>query len=162
MHRDLPPQMVARLAKARKVLEVGAGSDFSTALAVQAAAPHATVLVSDVDPRVMRAPAPLVPLLLDVHAPDVRALAGVDLVFAVRVPEELQASCVALAQALGADLAMRALKDEWAHLDGSPAVARPLVWGGGWRCFVLLRDADASTGTKKARRAHRRPCGSRS
>lgn len=125
----LPAQLVARLARARRVLEIGAGHDFSTARAVQAAAPDALVLVSDVDPRVLRAPEPLVPLLLDVTRPDLALVEGVDLVYAVRVPEELQASCVRLARALRADLALRPLKDEWAHLDG----VRLTPWGEGWR-----------------------------
>jgi hypothetical protein len=49
------------------------------------------------------------------------------------VPEELQAPCARLADALGADLALRALKDEWADLAPRPHV----VWPDGWRFFPL-------------------------
>lgn len=137
----LPAPLLARAKHARKILEIGAGTDFTTALALHEAARDATILVSDVDPRVLRAPAPLLPMLLDAtRAEDLRALQGVDLVIAVRIPEELQASCFALARRLGADLAMRALKDEWAHVD-DPAAARGATWGGGWRYFALRERA---------------------
>lgn len=126
----LPQALLDRARRARVGLEVGAGRDFSTALALAQAAPQAEWWVSDVDPRVLDAPAPLRALLLDVTHPADAPRA--DLVFAVRLPEELQVPALRLARALGAELAVRALKDEWADLPGA------VVWPDGWR-FVPSR-----------------------
>lgn len=105
---------------------------FETALALAAAAPQAEWWVTDVDARVLAAPAPLHAALLDVTAP-AGGWAGVDLVYAVRLPEELQASCAAFARSLRADLALRPLKDEWAEL----GPRRSVVWPDGWRFFPI-------------------------
>lgn len=121
----LPPQLLARARAARVGLEVGAGRDFATALALAAEAPHAEWWVSDVDARVLDAPAPLRARLMDVTRPDAPPRA--DLVYGVRLPEELQVPALRLARSLGADLAVRALKDEWADLPGA------VVWPDGWR-----------------------------
>lgn len=125
----LPAPLLARVREARVVLEVGAGARFETARAVREANPEARVIVTDVDARVLAAPFPLEARLVDVLAPDVGSLAGVDLVIAVRLPEELQLAALRLARALHADLAIRALKDEWTDL----GPVRVETWPDGWR-----------------------------
>ncbi|GEM_PF-5899249 len=125
----LPSSLVARVAKARRVVEVGAGARFETALAVAALGPE--VLVTDVDARVLAAPAPLRALVHDVVRGDPRLLGPADVVLAVRAPEELQLPIARVARRLGADLALRPLKDEWA--DVSEAFPRWEALGAGWR-----------------------------
>ncbi len=129
----LPAPFLSLLAGARHVIEVGAGTDFTTAHAVQAAAPDARVLVADVDPRVLRAPSPLFCAVSDVTRPDLAALGAADVVYAVRLPEELQAAALSLARALKAPLALRPLKDEWAELGHMRP--RVTLWPEGWRRF---------------------------
>lgn len=136
----LPAALLDRARRARIGLEVAAGVDWSTSLELARAAPQAEWWVSDVDPRVMGAPAPLRATLLDLTRPHGRphgldagghvvdhAAPQADLVFGTRLPEELQVPAWRLARALGADLFVRALKDEWADLPGARVV------GGGWR-----------------------------
>lgn len=130
---ELPLPLVDRARRARVILELGAGARFDVALALAAAAPDARVIVSDVDARVLAAPSPLVARIVDAHAPDLAALDDVDLVVAVRIPEELQAAATRLANALDADLAMKPLKDEWA--DVTPFRRRAVAWPHGWRYF---------------------------
>lgn len=125
----LPPPLLDRARRARVGLEVGAGRDWSTSLALAAHAPQAQWWVTDVDARVLDAPAPLRARLLDVTRPPADAPSA-DLVLAVRLPEELQGSALRFARGLGADLAVRALKDEWADLPGSVA------WPEGWRWWA--------------------------
>ena len=129
---SLPAPLVARARAAGRVLEVGAGARFEVALALAAEA-GAEVLVSDVDARVLGAPLPLHALVLDVTRPPLSGLEGVGLVVAVRLPEELQLAAARLARSLGADLALRPLKDEWA--DVSAALPRVVAWPDGWRLF---------------------------
>jgi uncharacterized UPF0146 family protein len=93
--------------------------------------------VTDVDPRVMLAPTTLEARMLDLTRPSLEGLEGVDLVYAVRLPEELQLSASRLAVALGADLALRPLKDEWAEL----GPRRHLVWPDGWRYWPIDKRA---------------------
>ena len=129
----LPPQLVERARRARRVAEVGAGARFDVALAL-ARVTRARVLVTDVDARVLDAPAPLEARVDDVTAPDFTLYDGVDLVVGVRSPEELQLPVARLARALGADLALRPLKDEWSEL-ASAGYRRHVAWPGGWRWF---------------------------
>lgn len=132
----IPPQLAERARRARVILEVGAGGDFRTARALAQAAPHARVVVSDVDPRVLLAPADLHGILLDVTRPDAHELPDADLAVAVRLPEELQLSAAKLARRLGADLAIRVLKDEW--VDVSEAFRKYETWPDGWRYHPFL------------------------
>lgn len=125
----LPAPLIERARRARCGLEVAAGARFETALALREANPGARWIVSDIDERVLLAPPPLDARILDLTRPDVEGLAGVDLVYAVRIPEELQLPASRLARALGADLALRPLKDEWADL----APRRYVAWPDGWR-----------------------------
>lgn len=131
--RVLPAPLVARARDARVGLEVGAGTRFETALALRSANESARWIVSDVDPRVMLAPPVLEARVVDVTRPDLESLRGVDLVYALRLPEELQMAAMQLARALKADLALRPLKDEWA--DVGPA--RHVAWPGGWRYWPI-------------------------
>jgi uncharacterized UPF0146 family protein len=121
------------VARARKVVEVGAGASFATALALQSRAPQAAFLLTDVDPRVLQAPPPLKGVVHDVTKDNAKPFGGADLVYAVRLPEELQAPVARLARQLGADLALRPLKDEWADL--APHFLRHEAWPEGWRFF---------------------------
>lgn len=130
---SLPAPLVARARAAKRILEVGAGSRFDTALALRQAAPGAEVIVSDVDERVLLAPPGLRALTLDLARPHTAELPDADLVVAVRLPEELQLPAARLAEALGADLAVRALKDEWA--DVGAARRRVETWPDGWRFY---------------------------
>jgi uncharacterized UPF0146 family protein len=127
----LPASLIARAGQARKVAEIGAGARFETALALAAAGPE--VWVTDVDARVLAAPAPLHPLVHDATRDPPDALRGADLVVAVRPPEELQTPIARFARALGADLVLRPLKDEWADITGP--FPRHVVWPDGWRFF---------------------------
>lgn len=129
--RPLPPPLVERARRARKGVEAGAGARFGTALALAAAAPEAAWWVTDADPRVTSAPAPLRACVWDVTRAPPPELAGADLVYAVRIPEELQLACARAARAMGADLALRPLKDEWA--DVSAVYRRSVAWPDGWR-----------------------------
>jgi uncharacterized UPF0146 family protein len=115
------------------VVEVGAGASFQTALALQNHAPQAAFLLTDVDPRVLQAPPPLQGVVHDLTKDGAKPFGGADFVYAVRLPEELQASAARLARQLGADLALRPLKDEWADL--APHFLRHETWPEGWRFF---------------------------
>lgn len=130
---ELPPPLLRRVARSHKVVEVGAGAVFHTAQALHAHAPQAEWILTDVDPRVLQAPPPLRSLLHDVTRDPPDALAGADLVYAVRLPEELQRAAARLARQLDADLALRPLKDEWADL--APHFFRHETWGMGWRHY---------------------------
>lgn len=127
----LPAPLVARARQARRVVEVGAGARFETALALVALGPE--VVVTDIDPRVRQAPAPLRAMLHDITRDSAEALGPADLVVAMRPPEELQLAIARAARALGADLAFRPLKDEWA--DVRAAYPTHVVWPEGWRFF---------------------------
>lgn len=135
----LPAALLDRTRRARVGVEVGAGRDFSTSLALAAAAPEAAWWVTDVDPRVLDAPAPLRSRIVDVTAPPAFDPAP-DLVLAVRLPEELQVPAWRWARALDADLAVRALKDEWADVPGAQ------VWGEGWRFVPSMRRREGFRG----------------
>lgn len=115
---------------------MGAGGRFDTAMALQQANPGARWIVSDTDERVLLAPPRLEAVLLDVTHPRMELLAGVDFVYAVRLPEELQLPAARLAHALGADLALRPLKDEWADVSG--IFRQHAVWSDGWRHFARI------------------------
>lgn len=129
----LPKALLDRAHRARCGLEVGAGQRFETALALRAANPRARWIVSDVDERVLLAPPGLEAMLLDVTRPTLDALPEVDLVYAVRLPEELHLAASRLAIALHADLALRPLKDEWADL----GPRRHVAWADGWRYWPI-------------------------
>jgi uncharacterized UPF0146 family protein len=91
------------------------------------------VLVTDVDARVLAAPPPVRAVLHDATRDPPDALAPADLVVAVRPPEELQLPIARLARRLGADVALRPLKDEWA--DVGEAFPRFETLPDGWRWF---------------------------
>lgn len=129
----LPAPLLERARRARCGLEVGAGQRFGTALALREANPDARWIVSDVDERVLVASSLLEARVLDLLHPDFDGIREVDLVYAVRLPEELQLAASRLAVALHADLAMRPLKDEWADL----GPRRHVAWPDGWRYWPI-------------------------
>lgn len=124
----LPAALIER-ARGRRVVEVAAGTSFSVALELARVA--AEVTVTDVDARVLAAPSPLRALVHDLTRDPPAALGAADLVVAVRIPEELQLAAARCADALGADLALRPLKDEWADL----GPRRGTMLGDGWRLY---------------------------
>lgn len=129
---ELPALLGERARRARRIAEVGAGWRFDLARALRAAAPDVPLLLTDIDPRVLDAPEGVLALVDDATAPTLEAYEDVDLIVSVRPPEELQLAIARLARRLGADLALRPLKDEWADL--APAgYRRALPWGDGWR-----------------------------
>lgn len=131
--REVPRALMERAAIARKIVEVGAGAAFGTALAMKAAAPAAEVIVTDVSDAVLAAPKSLAAFVDDVTRPAWALYEGADLVLGVRLPEELQLSAARVARRVGAALAVRPLKDEWA--DVSECFRRHETLGGGWRLY---------------------------
>lgn len=81
----------------------------------------------------MLAPPKLEAMVIDVTKPALELLGGVDFVYAVRIPEELQLATAQLAHALHADLALRPLKDEWTDI--TPVFRTHVAWPDGWRFF---------------------------
>lgn len=121
---------MARLRPPSAVVEVGVGNDFEAAREFQRAGHE--VLTTDVHPR---EPPPGIRFVLDdITAPELRHYAGAALVYGVRLPEELQASAARVAREVGALLAVRCLKDEWA--DVSMYFPRHAVLGDGWRLYT--------------------------
>lgn len=113
-------------------MEVAAGDRFEAALALVAAVPGAQVWVTDVHPKVLRAPPPLVARVDDLWAPDLSLYRGAALVYGLRIPEELQGAAARVARTVGAPFAHLPLKDEYADL--SDVFPRPpRVLSGGWR-----------------------------
>src|SRR5438093_1272957 len=80
----LTPPLVERARRGERMLEIGAGKDWSTAEAL--AKEGAAVVVSDVDPEVLLAPPHLHAVLLDAARPDLALVGEPDLVYAIRVP----------------------------------------------------------------------------
>lgn len=129
----VPDALLDVARAARKVVEVGAGRAFGTALAFKAAAPRADVVVTDVNPVVRDAPAPLAAVVDDVTAPAWHVYEGAGLVYGIRLPEELQVPAARVARRVGAAFAVRPLKDEWADVsDDYPRVER---LPDGWRLY---------------------------
>ena len=136
----IPSALARRVARSRFVVEVGAGAAFESALALHALAPGARFLLTDVDPRVLAAPAPLEAIVHDITRDPDAPFAGADLLVAIRPPEDLQPVLARVARRLGADLALRALKDEWADL-GVPVRWDP--WPDGWRFVPSMRGRES-------------------
>jgi uncharacterized UPF0146 family protein len=117
----VPPRaLLTRYAGARKVVEVGVGSAWLHALEAARALPGCEVWVTDVDPRVREAPAPLRAAVDDALRPTLELYEGAALVLAVRAPEELQAAASHVAHEVGADLAVLPLGGELATIDAWP------------------------------------------
>lgn len=129
-----PVRLLAAYRGAAKVVEVAAGTDFAEALAAARALPGTQVVVTDVDPRVREAPAPLRGEVDDLLHPQRALFEGAALVYAVRLPEELHAAAAGVAREVGADLALRLLGDE------EPALHPPdAQFEGGWRLWRARR-----------------------
>ncbi len=93
-------------------MEVAAGSRFEVAQAFHEACPGAEVVVTDVDPAVEAAPTPLVARVDDLLDPTFSIYRRADLIYALRLPEELQVPAARLARNVGADFAHRPLATE--------------------------------------------------
>jgi hypothetical protein len=123
--------LVERYRGAAKIVEVGAGQRFDDAIAFARALPGTRVVVTDTDPRVLRAEAPLWAEIDDITRPRRANYEGAALVYGVRLPEDLHAAAGTLARSIGADFALRLLGDE------APALP---AWGPG----EVLEDAGGS------------------
>ncbi len=110
----VPHVLLANIGPASRVVEVGAGARFDVALLF--AARGARVTVTDLDPRVLAAPSPLDARVADAAMEDAALFEGVDLVYAVRPPEELQPILARVARRFGCALALRPLGNEWVDL----------------------------------------------
>lgn len=129
-----PARLLAAYRGAAKVVEVAVGTDFTEALAAARALPGTQVVVTDVDPRVRAAPAPLRGEVDDLLRPQRALFEGAALVYAVRLPEELHAAALRVAQVVGADLALRLLGDDEPALPPADA-----PFEGGWRLWRARR-----------------------
>lgn len=110
--------MLAAYRGARKVVEVGCGTQWGEALDLARASPGTEVLLADVDPRILEAPKPLRAAVDDAFHPRAALYAGAVLVYAVRPPEELQGAIARIAAGAGADVAFLPLGQELARLPG--------------------------------------------
>lgn len=129
----LPDAVVASLGPSPFVVEVGVGGRFQTLANLAQRRPEARLLAVDVDPGGLSgAPEGVTTRVDDVHEPRFSLYRGAELVFACRPPAELQTAIARLAAAIGAGLALRALKDEWADLEeilGRPRLPEgPQAW----------------------------------
>ncbi|MCA1813074.1 MAG: hypothetical protein LC624_03870 [Halobacteriales archaeon] len=114
----LPARMLAAYRDARKVVEVGAGTQWAHALALAQALPGCEVVVMDTDPRVLEAPKALRAVLADAFRPQRALYEGASLLYAVRAPEELQAALAGIARSVGADVAFLPLGQELTRPEG--------------------------------------------
>lgn len=129
-----------RLPQRARVVEIGVGARWSTAIAVLGARPDLRLSATDVHRSRLADPPPGVTTFLDdVTDPDVERYRGVDLLYAVRCPEELQVPIARLSARVGSGLALRALKDEWVSLEGLLGPAEQMGGGQGasWRVWGL-------------------------
>ncbi|MHB8603967.1 MAG: UPF0146 family protein [Thermoplasmatota archaeon] len=133
---ELPPALTTLARGARKIVEVGVGRVWATALAMKAIAPRAEIVVTDVRADALAgAPRDLVAVVDDVTRPTLSLYDGAAIVYGVRLPEELQVPTARLARKIGAAYAARALKDEWADVSAEFPRAEPI--GGGWRLATV-------------------------
>ena len=118
-HSDIviPAALVARLAGIRRAVEVGCGNDLATAKALLAVFPRLDLLLTDVASPRGAPPHGIRHVVDDVTAPNAPLYAGADLVYGVRLPEELQRPAANVAKAVHAAFAVVPLKDELVALD---------------------------------------------
>jgi len=94
------PALVARLADADRVVEVGIGRE--TAVASALAARGVAVTATDIRPR--STPPGVAFAVDDITAPTRSLYAGADIVYAVRLPPELHRPAADIARDVGAEL----------------------------------------------------------
>ncbi|MDX1611084.1 MAG: UPF0146 family protein [Candidatus Thermoplasmatota archaeon] len=117
----LPARLLDRLAPGAHVHEAACGSRFDDLESLARARPDLRLSASDVHPHLLEGAAGSIETFpLDLFDPDPASLGDVDLIYAVRCPEELQGPLLDLADGLGAHAAIHALKDERATLPGHP------------------------------------------
>lgn len=134
----LPPRILAKLPEGARVVEVGLGGRWTTMEALAEARPDLELVATDVhEERLAEPPHGVETVLDDAFEPDVELYEGARLIYAVRVPAELQPPLARLAKQVGANLALLALKDEWADLQGT--LGRPTLYaspdGRTWRVW---------------------------
>jgi uncharacterized UPF0146 family protein len=122
----LPDAVIEALAPSALVVEVGVGGRFDLLAALAQRRPDLRLVAVDRDPEALADPPSGVHAHVDdVHDPTVSPYREAELVLARRPPAELQPAIARLARRLEADLALRALKDEWADL--APIVGEPQI-----------------------------------
>ncbi|HWG89648.1 MAG TPA: UPF0146 family protein [Candidatus Thermoplasmatota archaeon] len=127
----LPEALLSLARRGPFIVELAAGNRFAAALQFAHAVPGLKVRVTDVAPKVREAPPPLEAHLDDLWEPNLDLYRGAALLYAIRIPEELQAPAARLARTVGAPLALLPLKDEWADL--TPLLGAARLLPGGWR-----------------------------
>lgn len=133
----LPPRLIDRLPAEARVVEVGVGGRFEALEALAERLPGAQLVATDVHEAALQgAPEGVETVVDDVADPDPRIYEGADLLYAIRCPAELQIPLARVADRVGAHLALRAFKDEWADVDRilgpHELVSTPT---GAWRLF---------------------------
>ncbi len=126
----VPRNLLAAIPNGAQIVEIGAGARFATALDL--AGLGYAVTVTDVDPRVLDAPAPLAAVIDDVLQPDAGLFAHAALIVSVRPPEEIQTALARLAAGLGVPLILRPLGNEWVEFTGILGPPRRVS---GWLCY---------------------------
>lgn len=126
----LPDAVIEALAPSALVVEVGVGGRFDLLAALAQRRPDLRLVAVDRDPEALADPPSGVHVHVHVHVDDVHdspvsPYREAELVLARRPPAELQPAIARLARRLEADLALRALKDEWADL--APIVGEPRI-----------------------------------
>lgn len=114
----LPDPVVDDLPPGALVVEIGVGGRFNVLEALASARPDLRLVATDVNQAALDgAPEVVGTHVDDVWRPDEALYDGAALIFAVRCPAELQVPTARLAARVGARLALRAFKDEWADVD---------------------------------------------
>lgn len=133
----LPARLLEALDPAARVVEVGVGGRFDVLETLLERRPDLDLVATDVHEAALEgAPAGVATHVDDVVSPRVGIYEGAGLLYAVRCPAELQVPLARLADRVGARLAIRALKDEWADVDrvlGPHELASPE--GVAWRIW---------------------------
>lgn len=114
----LPDPLLEALPPNARVVEVGVGGRFDVLEALSHRREDLELVATDVRAGALEgAPGTVETHVDDVFEPRTSIYEGAKLVYAVRCPAELQPPLARLAGSVGAQLAVRALKDEWADVD---------------------------------------------
>ena len=111
-----PPGLLDLLPRGAVVVEIGVGKRFDQAEALRALRRDVHVLVTDLRPgAILGAPHGIHGLVDDITHPNEGIYGGASLLYALRLPEELQVHAARMAKKVGATLAFVVVKDELAH-----------------------------------------------